>query len=164
MFRDERRTEFANYVTAVRARLRRQAYLLCGDWYEADDLVQDALVAVYRRWPALTRRTELDGYTHTVLVRRFLSVRRHLRWRREIPQATPPDRPQRREDTIEEHVTLTARLRRLPPRQRAVLVLRFYNDLSIAQTAAILGVSPGTVASQTHKALAALRANGAGLR
>ncbi len=164
MFRDERRTEFASYVAAVRARLRRQAYLLCGDWYEADDLVQDALVAVYRRWPALVRRTELDGYTRTVLLRRFLSVRRHLRWHREISQATPPDRPQQRDDTVEEHIWLTARLRRLPPRQRAVLVLRFYNDLSIAQTAAVLGVSPGTVASQTHKALAALRANGAGLR
>jgi RNA polymerase sigma-70 factor (sigma-E family) len=162
--------EFIDYVIAARPRLRRQAFLLCGDWHEADDLVQDTLTAAYRQWPRLVRRTEMDGYTHTILIRRFLSVRRQLRSRREIPHADPPeDQPgpwntqSGRSDVTDLRMSLEAELRRLPPRQRAVIILRYWVDLSTAQVAAAMGISPGTVASQNHKALASLRGALSGL-
>ncbi|HVV25377.1 MAG TPA: SigE family RNA polymerase sigma factor [Pseudonocardiaceae bacterium] len=164
MFREEHRKEFTTYVATTRPRLRRRAYMLCGDWYEADDLVQDTFAVMYRQWPRLKRTTELDGYTWTVLVRSFLSVRRRLRWRREILQSDPPDRQRELDDSVDVRIPLLAELGRLPPRQRAVVVLRFWADLSIDRTAAILCVSPGTVASQTHKALATLRTSLVDLR
>jgi RNA polymerase sigma-70 factor (sigma-E family) len=161
---DEHGDGFTAYVSTIRPRLRRKAFLLCGDWHEADDLVQDTFVALYRRWPQLARHDELDRYTHTVLVRTFVSLRRRLRWRREILCSEPPDRAQGREDAEDLRLSMLARLRRLPPRQRAVVVLRFWEDLSIEQTAAALRISPGTVASQSYKALAALRGSLAGLQ
>ncbi|MGH3070000.1 MAG: SigE family RNA polymerase sigma factor [Streptosporangiaceae bacterium] len=157
MYCDTRRKEFADYASAIRPRLRRQAFLLCGDWHEADDLVQDTFALLYRRWPEIDRPGAMDSYTHTVLVRRFLSVRRRLRWQREIPYAEPPDRPQGRDDGADLRLSVLVKLRQLPPRQRTVIVLRFWEDLSIVQTAAAMGISPGTVASANHKALATLR-------
>jgi RNA polymerase sigma-70 factor (sigma-E family) len=158
---------FTAFVSAIRPRLRRQAFVLCGDWHEADDLVQDTFVALYRRWPELTRRGELDHYARTVLVRTFISLRRRMRWRSEILCPEPPDRPQGRDDGGDRgdlRMSMLARLRQLPPRQRAVVLLRFWEDLSVEQTAAVLRISPGTVASQTYKALAALREGLDGLR
>lgn len=157
MLQDARGDGFTAFVSAIRPRLRRQAFVLCGDWHEADDLVQDTFVALYRRWPELVRRDELDQYARTVLVRMFVSLRRRARWRREILCAQPPDRPQGRDDAGDLRMSMLPRLRRLPPRQRAVVVLRFWEDLSVDQTAAVLRISPGTVASQSYKALAALR-------
>lgn len=160
MCRNAYAKEFTDYALVMRPRLRRQAFLLCGDWHEADDLAQDTLVTLYRRWPELDRRARLDGYAHTVLTRRFCSVRRHLRWRREVSHAEPPEQPQRREDDVVElRLSLQAELQRLPPRQRAVIVLRFWHDLSIDQVAARMSTSPGTVASQCRKALTTLRGN-----
>jgi RNA polymerase sigma-70 factor (sigma-E family) len=163
MICDASRKEFTEYVSAARPRLRRQAFLLCGDWHEADDLVQDTFSLMYRKWASINRRGALDGYARTVLIRRFLSVRRRLRWQREICCADPPDRPQDRPDATDLRLSMLTRLRQLPPRQRAVIVLRFWEDLSITQTAQAMGVSPGTVASANHKALAALRGSLAGL-
>lgn len=152
--------EFTDYALLMRSRLQQQAYSLCGDWHEADDLAQETLVAVYRRWPKLDRNARLDGYVHTVLTRRFFSVRRHLRWRREVSYAEIPAQPQRRDnDVVELRLSLQAELERLPPRQRAVIVLRFWHDLSIEQVAATMSTSPGTVASQCRKALTTLRGN-----
>ena len=156
--------DFADYAVTARPRLRRQAFLLCGDWHEADDLVQDTLDVMYRRWPDLKRPTGLHGYAQKVLVHRFISARRRLRWQREIPYAEPPHQLQTYHDTMDLRVSLLAHLRRLPPRQRTVIVLRFWEDLSIEQTAAAMGISPGTVASQNHKAMAALRSSLADLR
>jgi RNA polymerase sigma-70 factor (sigma-E family) len=155
---------FTEYVLTARAGLRRQAFLLCGDWHEADDLVQDTLTNMYRRWPDVSRRGEMEGYAHTALVRRFLSVRRQMRWRRETPHPAPPDRPRTHDHAADDRISMLACLRRLPPRQRAVIVLRFWEDLSIQQTAEALGVSPGTVASQHHRALTTLRQSLADLR
>jgi RNA polymerase sigma-70 factor (sigma-E family) len=157
VLQDARGDDFTAYVSAIRPRLRRQAFVLCGDWHEADDLVQDTFVALYGRWPKLVRRDELDQYARTILVRKFVSLRRRVRWRREILCPEPPDRPQDRDEARDLRMSMLARLRRLPPRQRAVVVLRFWEDLSVEQTAAVLGISAGTVASQSHKALAALR-------
>jgi RNA polymerase sigma-70 factor (sigma-E family) len=132
---------------------------LCGDWHEADDLVQETLWRVYRRWNALTRRAELASYTHNALVHVFLGERRRHRWRYEVNQPQPdpggsapmPDVPLRE--------TLRGALRKLAPRQRAAVVLRYCEDLSTEQVADILGCSTGTVASQTHRALRILRAD-----
>lgn len=154
---DVRRNDFIKYVAAIRPRLRGQAFLLCGDWYEADDLVQDTLLTMYRRWPTLTSPNQSDGYTRRVLIRKFLSVRRRLRFRREVLHDDPPELPVMADDSVELRVPLLDCVRRLPPRQRAVIMLRFWEDCSIEQTATILGISAGTVASQTHKALATLR-------
>lgn len=152
--------EFTDYALVMRPRLRRQAFLLCGDWHEADDLAQETLVTLYRRWPKLDQHARLDGYVNTVLIRLFFSVRRHLRWRREVFYADPPVQPQRRDnDVVELRLSLQAELERLPPRQRAVIVLRFWQDLSIEQVAATMSTSPGTVASQCRKALITLRGN-----
>jgi RNA polymerase sigma-70 factor (sigma-E family) len=156
--------DFTDYAVTARPRLRRQAFALCGDWHEADDLVQDTLDAMYRRWPDLSRPAELHGYTQKVLVRRFISARRRLRWQREIPYADPPHQLQIHHETMDLRVSLLAHLRRLPVRQRTVILLRFWGDLSIEQTAAAMGISPGTVASQNHKAMAALRSSLADLR
>jgi RNA polymerase sigma-70 factor (sigma-E family) len=159
--------DFIDYVSAARPRLRRQAFLLCGDWHEAEDLVQDTLVIVYRRWRAVVRRPEVDGYARTVLVSRFLSVRRRVHWQREIPSADPPDHPdssQGRSGAADLRISLEAGLRRLPPRQRAVVILHYWEDLSTAQIAATMGISEGTVASQNHKALTSLRGSLSELR
>lgn len=155
---------FTEFALAARAGLRRHAFLLCGDWHEAEDLVQDTLTNVYRRWPKASRHDEMDSYGHTALVRRFLSVHRQARWRREIPHPVPPDQPGTHDRTPEDRLSLLACMRRLPPRQRIVIVLRFWADLSIQQTAEAMGVSPGTIASQHHKALVTLRQNVAELR
>lgn len=164
MYHNTHREGFTAYVSSIRPRLRRQAFMLCGDWYEADDLVQDTFVVLYRRWPTLARPAELDGYARTVLVRTFLSVRRRMRWRREILYAEPPDRPQGDDAAMDLQLSVLANLQQLPLRQRAVVILRFWEDLSIEQTASVLCVSPGTVASQSYKALATLRGSLAGLR
>jgi RNA polymerase sigma-70 factor (sigma-E family) len=155
---------FTEYATTARAGLRRQAFLLCGDWHEAEDLVQDTLTNMYRRWPNVSRRGEMESYAHTALVHRFLSVRRQTRWRREIPHPAPPDQLRTHDHAADDRISMLAWLRQLPPRQRAVIVLRFWEDLSIQQTAEAIGVSPGTVASQHHKALATLRQSLADLR
>lgn len=148
---------FTEYAINARAGLRRQAFLLCGDWHEADDLVQDTFVNMYRRWPNVSRRGEVESYAHTALVHRFVSVHRQTRWRREISHPVPPDRPRTNDQAADDRISMLAPLRRLPQRQRTVIVLRIWRDLSIQQTAEAMGVSPGTVASQYHKALAALR-------
>jgi RNA polymerase sigma-70 factor (sigma-E family) len=155
---------FSAYARSATPRLRRHALMLCGDTHEADDLVQDTLAAAYQRWPALTVTAGVDAYLRTALTWMFLSSRRRLRCQREILCALPPDQRQDNHELAELRVVLQARLARLPPGQRMIIVLRFWEDLSIGQTASALGISPGTVASQSHKALATLRRNLADLR
>jgi len=166
MYRDAQSDaeSFTEYVMIGRAGLKRHAFLLCGDWHEADDLVQDTLTSVYRRWPDVSRRGEMESYAHTALVHRFVSVHRQTRWQRETPHPAPPDQPRTDDSAADDRMSMLACLRRLPPRQRAVIVLRFWEDLSIQQTAEAMGVSPGTVASQHHRALTTLRQSLADLR
>ncbi len=158
---DETAQAFTSYATAMRPRLRRQAYRLCGDWHEAEDLTQDALIQVYRRWLYLRRRGELQGYAHKVVLRAFLVSRRRVRWHREtliadLPETAGEDDPGY--GSIDTRLAMKAALASLGPRQRTVLMLRFWEDLSVKQAAAALDVSPGTVTSQTLRALATLRA------
>jgi len=154
--------ELHSYVEARYLHLRRTAYLLCGDWHRAEDIVQTTLARVV---VAARRRgvENLDAYTRTVLARVYLDERRRLPWRREGPLADAAAVPQPAGDQALS-VTLLAALRTLPPRQRAAVVLRYWEDRSTEETAEALGVSPGTVKSQCAKAMATLRASLDGLR
>jgi len=145
----------ADYSAYYRLRgpaLRRTAYLLSGSWHDADDLVQTTFVKLYVHWRRIRIET-VDGYARRVLVNEFLAVRRKAR---ETPVPEGVDAPAA-EPSIVDRVMLDGALAGLPPRQRAAVVLRYWEDLSITETAALLGVSSGTVKSQVSRALAALR-------
>lgn len=148
---------YRDYVADRLPMLRRLAYLLCQDWHRADDLVQSALVRVYLRWERVAAATDRDAYSRTVLVRVFLSERRTGWARRVVLVDAPPDATATVDPDTASAVTVRTALAGLPPRQRAVLVLRYYYDLSVDHTADALGCSAGTVKSQTSRALAALR-------
>ena len=146
---------FVEYVHAHLVHLRRTAYLLCGDWARGDDIVQRALTDVYVRWPKVRQADHVDAYVRTVLVHRFIDDRRRA-WARVRLVSTVPDVPAPAGDP-DTGLDLRSALDGLPPRQRAVLVLRFFCDMSVEQTAAALGCATGTVKSQTSLALAAMR-------
>jgi len=148
--------EFTDYVQARLTWLRRVAYLLCQDWDRADDLVQAAVTRLYVHWGQARSADQIDGYVRGILVREFLGARRSA-WARRVLLTGPV--PDVAELTPDRDAALDVRraLARLPTRQRATLVLRFYCDLSVDQTAQLLGCSAGTVKSQTAKGLGALR-------
>ncbi|TDC67432.1 SigE family RNA polymerase sigma factor [Actinomadura sp. GC306] len=151
--RDE---EFTAYVTARIAWLRRVAYLLCQDWHRADDLVQAAITRLYVHWGRASAADNVDGYARTVLVRVFLAEQRGgWRQRVRLVERTPDAVVQPADQAAT--VDLRAALAALAPRQRAAVVLRFYCDLSVEQTADVLNCSTGTVKSQTARGLDALR-------
>lgn len=149
--------EFREFVAARSGALLRTAYLLAGDWATAEDLLQTALTKTYLAWKRLGRIEAVEPYTRRVLVNTATSWWRR-RWHGEKPTEVLPERPgpDRHEEAIERDA-LWQHVRTLPVRQRAVLVLRFYEDLSEAQTAELLDISPGTVKSQTARALSTLR-------
>jgi RNA polymerase sigma-70 factor (sigma-E family) len=149
--------EFKAYAAARMRALRRTAYLLCGDWHQAEDAAQTVLTKLYTHWDRVDRKDALDAYVRTMLVRATLEQRRRLWWRREVSTAEPPETASPSPDT-EQRIVVVEALAKVPPRQRAVLVLRFWEDLDVAQTAATLGCSPGTVKSQTSRGLTTLRA------
>ena len=146
---------FRAFALTRRPTLRRSAFLLCGDWHQADDLVQAALVKLYVAWPRVRSQEQPDAYTHRILVRCFLDERRRP-WRRESPVDAVDDigAPSRPTDDL---LDLRAALARLPRRQRATLLMRYWLDASVAQTAEALGCSEGTVKSQTARAMNTLR-------
>ncbi|MEV6878798.1 SigE family RNA polymerase sigma factor [Amycolatopsis sp. NPDC051128] len=147
---------FTEYVTARAAWLRKVAYLLCGDWHRADDLVQSAITRLYANWPRASRADNVDGYARRTLVNTFLAEQRTSWWRRVDLRGADQERPAPGAD-VDAALDLRAALDRLPARQRATVVLRYFCDLPIADTARALGCSEGTVKSQTAKAVDALR-------
>lgn len=151
--------EFTEFAHASWASLYRTAYLLLGDPADAEDLVQTALAKTYAAWPQVRDVDAAPGYARTVLVNTASSWFRRRSWRNERPTESLPDRahPAGYEHDPSDRPALMSALAVLPPRQRAVIVLRFYEDLSVAQAAAALGCSEGTVKSQTSDALARLR-------
>ncbi len=151
--RDE---EFTEYVSARMPALRRLALLLCHDWHGADDLVQAAVTKLYLHWSKARGSDSLDAYTRTILVREFLHDRRRS-WARRVTLTDQPPDTGARETDEDASMDVRAAIAALPPRQRAVLVLRYHYDLNVDQTANVLGCSAGTVKSQTAKALATLR-------
>jgi RNA polymerase sigma-70 factor (sigma-E family) len=160
-----RLSDYREYVTGRMDQLRRTAYLLCGDWHTADDLVSTALVKLYRHWSRVSTMDNVDAYSRRTLVRAWLDERRRP-WRRERPAEFLPDRPDASAGSapdVVDRVTLLAQLAQLPPRRRAVIVLRYFCDLSIEDTAEVLECSTGTVKSQTARALETLRTRLVGL-
>ena len=156
---DERsREDFREYVAARSSALLRTAYLLTGNRADAEDLLQTALAKTYLAWDRIREREAVDGY-----VRRTMVNTRTSWWRRrkvdEHPTGELPERPAGRDETadLDLHDALWTALSELPKRQRAMVVLRYYEDLSEADTARVLGVSVGTVKSTTSRALAKLR-------
>jgi RNA polymerase sigma-70 factor (sigma-E family) len=154
---------FEEFAEACAASLRRSAYLLCGDWHTAEDLVQLTLIKLYRVWPRISGRHQPLRYARKTLFRCWLNERRRP-WRRaerrdgELPEATDPaGGPAAQVAAAGLRAELFGVLDALPPRQRAVLVLRFFDALSVGETARALGCSEGTVKSQTSRGLAVMR-------
>jgi len=144
--------DFDGYVAARLPALRRTAYLLTGHHQDAEDLVQVALLKSVGAWHRIAGNP--DPYVRQVLVRENISRWRRRRWREVLGE--PHDHAVAGAD-IEQRLALRAALLSLPPRQRAVIVLRYYDDLTESQTAAALGIRVGTVKSQARDALARLR-------
>jgi RNA polymerase sigma-70 factor (sigma-E family) len=159
--RDE--AAFVDFAVAARGPLRRTAYLVCGDWELASDHVQEGLVRVYVAWPRLTRAGREYAYARKAVVSACLDHARR-RSSSEVPTEPDGDRPSGHDvaETVAVRSALLAALDGLPPRQRACLVLRYFDDLSVAETAAVLGCSEGTVKSQSSRALSSLRSAFAG--
>lgn len=157
MAKQTRAEEFTEYVASRSNWLRRVAYLLCGDWHRADDLVQETITKLYVNWSRAARVENLDGYARRVLVNTFLAEQRSPWWRRTVRSATDPDEASARAVDLDAALDLRRALAALPPRQRATVVLRYYCDLSIEQAAEALGCSSGNVKSQSSRALDALR-------
>jgi RNA polymerase sigma-70 factor (sigma-E family) len=145
--------QFVEYFGARGQPLRRLAYSLCGDWHTAEDLVQLTFVRLYRRWPRIRDET-VDAYARRVLVNAFLSHRRARR--RESLVAELPERAVSGVDPTDS-LEVRRALAALAPRQRAAVVLRYLEDLPVAEVAALLGVSEGTVKSQTARAIQSMR-------
>lgn len=154
--------EFAEFVRARQHQLIRAARLYCGDHHAAEDLVQDALVKLASRWESV-RDGAPEAYVRRILYRDAVS--RWRKWGREVPYAVEAGEPgpldsgavPAQVDAWVEGSQVRQALAELPPRQRAVIVLRYFEDLSEAGIADALGCSPGTVKSQASKALHKLR-------
>ena len=148
--------QFAAFVAGRGPALQRTAYLLTGDWALAEDLLQTALAKAFLAWGRI-RHEDPEGYVRKVLANTHATWWRR-KWRGEAPTEKLPERagadPTRH---VDDHLVLAQALRALPPRQRAVIVLRFHADLTEVAVATTLGISVGTVKSQTSKALATLR-------
>lgn len=151
------RLRFSAWAQARAGRLHRTAYLMCGDWHAAEDLAQEALARTALAWRRIERLEDPDAY-----VRRMLVNQARQRWRlrrtHELPTGTLPEQAAPDgADTRADRQALVQALQQLPRRQRAVVVLRFYEQLSVAETALALECSEGTVKSQTSRALTAMR-------
>jgi RNA polymerase sigma-70 factor (sigma-E family) len=154
---NDRDEGFAAYFASRSSAMRGTAFLLCGDWHRAEDLVQTAFVKLYRAWHRIAEHQKLDAYTRRVLVRTFLDEARRGFFHREQPTAEHTDRPVPPTVGVEDRIVLLRALAEVPPRQRAALVLRFWEDLSIEDTAKAMGCTAGTVKSQVARGLDAMR-------
>jgi RNA polymerase sigma-70 factor (sigma-E family) len=156
--RYEEEQQFRDYVAGQSARLRRTAYLLCGDWHASQDLVQETLCRLFVVWPRVSKMDQVHLYARKTLLRTYLGTLRRRRWR-EDPLHLSPDvvDPASHAGATDDRMAMAAALAAVPPKQRAVLVLRFYEDLSVEDTAAVLRCSAGNVKSQSSRGLAALR-------
>ncbi|GAA0466233.1 RNA polymerase sigma24 factor [Paractinoplanes deccanensis] len=150
-------SEYLAFVHGQVRALRRTAYLLCGDAHQADDIVQETLTKLYTRWPGISHVENIDAYVNTMLVRVFLDERRRGWWKVALldwlPERSAPPPP-----SPDDRSMVRSALMGLPPRQRAVVVLRYLCDLPVKEVAQRLGCSEGTVKSQCANALDKLRA------
>lgn len=165
------RSQCEEYLTARLPWLRRVAFLLCQDWHRADDLVQSAVMRIFLNWSRVESAQSPDAYARTILINTFLAEQRSPWWRRvALPHPrsgaeggvqdpdeflaglAAPSGPDR-----EELLDLRRALLDLPPRQRAVVVLRYYCELSVEESSEVLSCAPGTIKSQTFRAIESLR-------
>jgi RNA polymerase sigma-70 factor (sigma-E family) len=152
------REDFRSYVAARSPALLRTAYVLTGNRADAEDLMQTALAKTYLAWDRIRDREAVDGYVRRVMVNTQTSFWRRRKVDERVTDA-PPEGPAGRDAAadLDLHDALWTALSTLPKRQRAMVVLRYYEDLSEAETAQVMGVSVGTVKSTTSRALARLR-------
>lgn len=157
MRRATRDEAFTDFVASRQAHLRRVAYALCGDWHQADDLVQIALSKLYVAWPRVQRDGREEAYVRQILVRTNIDEFRRP-WRsRETIGIDGYDPVARADSSFEENRALFDAIQSLPEMQRKVVVLRHWLGLSVAETASELGVSDGTVKSHSHRAIQSLQ-------
>ncbi|BEP16146.1 SigE family RNA polymerase sigma factor [Acidothermaceae bacterium B102] len=149
--RDE---EFTAYARVSASRLRDTAYLMCRDWHLADDLTQTALAKLYVAWSRVSQAEDVDAYARKVLLRSFLDHRRH-RWTAEVTTAAVPEVPGGESPDL--RLTLVDALALLRPQDRAILVLRYWEDYSVEQVASLLEIREGAVRTRSNRALAKLR-------
>lgn len=155
----EHERDFPAYFAATWPRMYRTALAIAGDPAGAEDACQAAFAKVYAAWSRVCAAEHPDAYVRRMVVNEVLGTRRSAWWRRERPHADvgePPPRPSFEDGVVDRSALWTA-VADLPPRQRAVIVLRYYEDLSEEQIALALGCSRGTVKSQASAALGNLR-------
>ena len=147
----------AGLVIEGGAALKRHAFLLCGAEAQADDLVQEALVRAFSRPPRVPRPGAAEAYVRVIMVNLFIDgARRHSRWSRVVPLLRPADMTPDPADQVSDRDAVLTALRSLSPRQRACVVLRYYEDLPVAKVAAVLGVGEGTVKRYLSEAMSHL--------
>jgi RNA polymerase sigma-70 factor (sigma-E family) len=153
-----RHDDFVEFASSSHERLRRTAYLLCGDWHRAADITQEALIRIYLAWPHIERKDCLAAYARRAVMSVVIDQARKLS-STELPALAVDETPSAHDPAAEvtDRLSLVQALVRLPQRQRACVVLRYFEDLSISEVAAQLGVTTGTVKHQTYRALASLR-------
>ena len=150
---------FRAFVLARQGHLRAIAYSLCGDWHEADDLLQTALTKLYVAWPRVARDGSPEAYVRRILVHVNIDDhRRRTRRVRTVSLESGQDVPGRAAIDVEERSAMVDALQVLPEQQRKVVVLRHWLGLSVRETATELGISEGTVKSHSSRGLAALEA------
>lgn len=154
--RDGNEQEYVEYLRVRLHKLHRAAYLLCGDVHLAEDLVQSTALVLYRKWRVVRAADNVDAYVHRMLVNQFLGERRRP-WSRVLLSDRTPEQAAPQSPGVDERDAVRGALARLGRRQRAVLVLRYFCDLTVADTAAVMDCSTGTVKSQTARALATMR-------
>lgn len=157
--RNAQRAAFTEFVAARSRALYRAAYLMVGDEQRAQDLVQEALTKTYVAWPRLRDPSKAEAYTRKAITTTAISWFRRKGWSAEQPTETLPERPGGADPATQvgDRDLIWTALQELPPRQRVALVLRYYHDLTEAQTAEAMDCAVGTVKSQVHAGLAKLR-------
>lgn len=158
---DAREADYAHFVRTRTHALLRSAYLLTGDQHLAEDLVQEALARTHRAWPRLERPENAEAYARKVMYHAQVSIWRRPRVAEVLPGDLDPDRAAGSDDPADaavQRITLRRALLTLTAKQRAVIVLRFFEDRTEAEAAQALGVSISTVKTQTGRALDRLRA------
>jgi RNA polymerase sigma-70 factor (sigma-E family) len=149
---------FAQFAAARSGALHRAAYLMVGDSALAQDLLQEALTKTYVAWPRLRDPNAAEAYTRKAITTTAITWFRRKGWNNELATGTLPDRgAPAQDDLVAQREWLWAALQQLPPRQRAAIVLRFYEDLTEAQTAEAMGCAVGTVKSQVSAGIRKLR-------
>lgn len=148
--------EFTQYATIAVSRLRDTAYLMCRDWHLADDLTQTALTKLYLAWPRVAKAEDVDAYARKVLLRSLLDHRRR-RSTGEVITSTVPETSDAAGSSAELRLTLIDALGLLRPVDRAIVVLRYWEDYSVEQVASLLELREGAVRTRSMRALAKLR-------